>query len=125
MTISRKKRRWLSALQLIAAVAIIPLWLTCGAAFSFEPISTLSAELRAKFPPPEWAHYYLVGGGKVSYWRTTPLHRPIRLAIHIGALATCVAFTIGSALYFERIKNAHNINLNRISKGRGRPSENG
>jgi hypothetical protein len=109
------KKRLLSGLQLLAAIAILPLWLTCGASFDFEPIATLTTELREEFPPPPWANYYLVGGGKVTYWKRSPLEQPVRLALHIGTLAGCVLFVIGSGLYFEKLKKEDEINSNHQS----------
>jgi hypothetical protein len=91
-----------SVLQLVAAIAFFPLFFSFVPWAFSDPISSMNTtpRMNAGDPPPEWARYYTVGGGVVTYFRTSPREEPLRALLHGGSLGACVLLLIISGRYY-------------------------
>ena len=125
---SVRKKRIVSALQLLVALLTFPLFWTFIPWATAHPIAKLSyyPEMHKEYPPPDWAEYFTVGHGVPSYFQNSPREAPVRALLHGGALVTCVLFLIISGVHFtnlaERGKRTHNHGVHSISESRASAS---
>ena len=66
-----------------------------------EPIAALSAEISAKYPPPQDAKYFIMSHGKPGYQNKSVFDRKIEVGAAIIAMLACMGYLLYVFLFMN------------------------
>ena len=99
---NRQKKRMLSVMQLVVAMAMFPLFFYWATWLSAEPRGSAVQRFDV-FVPAEWKNV-VVGGGKATEWpRGTVSEEPVTFTFLSTVLAACFVSLWASVWYASRL----------------------